>query len=182
MKKIFALFLILLSLKSYAQEAMVEKSIFGIQAGFPGSWLYNESKIAGRISLRTEAGVHFFFEKPWSANSNTAITPVFTLEPRYYYNLKRRDAKGRRTANNSGDYLTIKLSYSMYEFNSNQPGKGLNNLFIIPMWGLRRSYGKHFNFETGAGLGEAFYLNNSSAGQIRNLLVADLQFRVGYKF
>ena len=182
MKKNLSLLLFMLSLNSYAQDAVVEKSMFGIQAGYPGAWLNNELRLSRIISLRTEAGLVFSSRKDFNRSPSTGITPVLTVEPRYYYNLNRRRERERTTANNSGDYFTVRLSYSMYQFYNNRPGEGLNNLFIIPMWGIRRSYGNHFNFESGAGLGQAYYFNNTSANQIRNLLVADLQLRVGYKF
>lgn len=182
MKKSLVVLLFVLSINAYAQEARVEKSIFGIQAGYPGAWLNNELRLAGIISLRTEAGLLVGRRRDFNRDPSTGISPVITIEPRYYYNLNRRADRERRTANNSGEYFTVRLSYSMYEFYNNRPGEGRNNLFIIPMWGIRRSYGKHFNFESGAGLGQAFYFNNIAPDQIRNLLVADLQFRVGYKF
>ena len=56
MKKITTLVLLSLCINSLAQEAGVEKSVFGIQTGFLGIWGHNESRLNSAFALRSEIG------------------------------------------------------------------------------------------------------------------------------
>lgn len=58
MKKV--LLILLITNLSFSQDqpiARVEKSIFGIQTGFFGVWIHNESRLTKEISLRSEIGL-----------------------------------------------------------------------------------------------------------------------------
>ena len=56
MKKIITLVFLSLSFLCNAQNASVEKTVFGIQTGFLGIWGHNESKLSNTIALRSELG------------------------------------------------------------------------------------------------------------------------------
>jgi len=136
--------------KGNAQEVSVEESIWGIQALMLPLSVYNESKLTNNIALRSELAWGF----SWSGGgSQWEVIPYLNVEPRYYYNLNRRNQKGKRIDNNSGNYLSLFACF--------QPGFGItsknNDLFpaiyIMPTYGLRRNIGKHFNFETALGFG-----------------------------
>ena len=59
----------------------------------------------------------------------------------------------------------------------------VNQVSIIPTWGIKRNIGKHFTYETGIGLGYRYYFaksegyaKNESSGAL------NLHLRVGYRF
>jgi hypothetical protein len=93
--------------KTTAQEvSTVEKSVYGIQAGFLGFWVHNETKLKRKLSLRSEVG---FDTGIFSSNADysgtdvgVVFTPTISLEPRFYYNLDKRVEKGKSIAKTAG--------------------------------------------------------------------------------
>lgn len=185
MKKIiFTLSLMVLYvLSSQAQDASVEKSLFGAQAGFFGVWAYNESRLSNELTLRTELGLDLtVFNNFFISGTRTLWTPVINLEPRWYYNLNKRKEKGRSIANNNGNFLSLKFSYNpdLFVISSEDNIFVPNQISIVPTWGIRRSIGKHFTYETGFGLGYSRVLDNVLGD--RNATVANLHLRIGFDF
>ncbi len=91
--------------------ASVEKSVFSIQAGPIGVWINNEARLSRSLVLRTEIG--YSAQLLWGAGQEEGflMTPVFTLEPRWYYNLQKRKSKSKRTVGNSGNYLSLQSGF-----------------------------------------------------------------------
>ncbi|MGG5485400.1 hypothetical protein [Gaetbulibacter sp. PBL-D1] len=46
-----------ISLSTQSQTTSVEKSTFGVQTGFLGIWVHNESRLSNSIALRSEIGL-----------------------------------------------------------------------------------------------------------------------------
>ncbi len=185
MKKIVITFIFCLSLFSMkAQDASVEKSIFGVQTGFLGVWGYNESKLSNELSLRTEVGldISVFDSFFIPGGAQTVWTPVINLEPRWYYNLNRRQEKGRSISNNSGNFLSVKFSYhpDLFVISSTQNISIPNQISVIPTWGIRRNIGKYINYETGFGLGYNRVLDNIVGD--KGDIIANLHIRIGLNF
>ena len=144
-----------------AQNTSVEKSAPGIQTGFLGLWYYNEFKLSYSIALRSEIGLGFDFDNftVFETNLNRktfGMAPVFTVEPRWYYNLGRRVYKSKNKSGNSGNFFSIKTTYhpdwfiiTIPQFDS---AKVSPQISIIPTWGIKRNIGRHFNYETGLSL------------------------------
>jgi hypothetical protein len=183
MKKLFfALFLLAQVAQSQEQEtASVEKSIFGIQTGFFGAWVHNESKLSNEISLRSEIGLDIGIIGNSSTN-DFLMVPSLRIEPRWYYNLDKRSAKGKNIKNNSGNFLSLTTTYNPDWFMIPEK-KNLNfisSISVIPKWAIKRTYGNHFTFETGVGVGYIFYTEDY--GDIDGEVGLDLHLRVGYTF
>ncbi len=171
------------SIAGFSQKASVEKSIFGIQTGFLGVWLHNESKLNDSFVLRTElgldAGINGSYER-----TIFALTPVITFEPRWYYNLDKRQQKSRRIDGNSGNFLSVKTSYNpnWFTISNHDNIVVLDGISIIPTWGIKRNIGKYINYETGIGMGYYYgfknknYSVNGSGG-----LALNLHLRIGFK-
>lgn len=187
MKKTAILILLVIiahSLKS--QDASVEKSIYGVQTGFLGIWLHNESRLTNTITLRSEIG---FDSGLWGGTyydyTGFVMTPVLTVEPRFYYNLKNRQVKGRRISNNSGNFISLKTSYhpDWFVISNYDYIRIISDISFIPTWGIKRNIGKKFNFETGFGLGYR-YIFAKSAGYLEDEseLAVNLHLRLGYTF
>jgi len=187
-KKIIPAFLIffIFSAGVHAQKASVEESIFGVQAGFLGVWGQHEYKLSNSITLRSEVGLDTeIFGGSFYDKTGYIFTPVITLEPSWYYNLKKRLKKSKRIANNSGNLLSIKTSYhpSWFVISNYDNIRIVSDIAIIPTWSIRRNIGNHFNFEAGLGLGYQ-YTFAKQAGYTENEgeLTANLNLRIGYNF
>ncbi|GGA67270.1 hypothetical protein GCM10008015_05010 [Flavobacterium palustre] len=198
MKKILVFLILGLNLNANAQEASVEKSIFGIQVGLGsgvGIWVNNESRLSNSIALRSEIGLeNDFTVGDHYDGAGFILQPVLTLEPRYYYNLVKRNSKGRNTVNNSGNYISIKTSYhpDWFVINLDDNVTKTADLAIVPTWGIKRQIGNHFTYETALGLGyrvvylKANYTNgnvqNVDGAQKRNQYIPYLRVGIGYTF
>lgn len=177
MKKIITLIFLSLSIFCNAQNVSVEKSVFGIQTGFLGIWVHNESRLSNTIALRSELGLDAgILFTDFEGRSGFLLAPVLTLEPRYYYNLNKRNLKSKNINNNSGNFISIKSSYHPDWFViSDITDHITSDISFIPTWGIRRNIGTHFNYETGLGIGYRFFSNESEA-------VGNLHLRIGYIF
>ncbi len=179
MKKLIIVFTFLLALTpAYAQDASVEDSFFGLQTGLLGIWVHNETKLSSEIALRTEIGLDtgLFIN---DNNLGFLLTPVITLEPRWYYNLNKRQGKSRNIKYNSGNFLSLDVSYNpdLFVISSTNNAFINNQVSIIPKWGIRRSIG-HFNYEAGIGIGYRYIFDNINEGETE----LDLHLRIGYRF
>ena len=184
---IVLLTLCLLVSKSNAQETGIEKKLWGIQAGIYPLSVYNELKLTNSIALRSEVGLGF----GWSGGSYStqwALLPVFTIEPRYYYNLQSRANKNKQTKGNSGNYLSLSTGMQPDFGITSDNVKLYPSIYIIPMYGLRRNIGKHFNFEAAFGLGYSWTFkkytlpNGSTQRNTESGTAVAIRLAVGYLF
>lgn len=186
MKKITTLVFLSLSILSNAQNVSVEKTVFGIQTGFLGIWAHNESRLSNTIALRSELGFDtgfwagFFYEE-----DGFLLAPVLTLEPRFYYNLNKRNSKSKAITNNSGNFISVKTSFhpDWFVISNAEDVSIISDISFIPTWGIRRNIGSHFNYETGFGFGYRYYFAKK-AGYYSNEgeATANLHLRIGYVF
>lgn len=189
MKKYNILLLILFCAFTFtvkAQVASVEKSIYGIESGLLGVWVHNEVKLSNAIALRSEIGLDAgIFGGSFYPKTGYVITPVITLEPRWYYNLNKRVKKSYAVAGNSGNFLTIQTSFhpNLFTISNYNNVKIVSQISIIPTWGIRRAVGAHFIYETGIGVGYSYYFAKS-AGYVEDASSAaiNLHLRLGYRF
>ena len=184
------LFTVLLStmpLKS--QEVSVEKSIFGIQTGFWGVWGYNEARLSSKWVLRTEVGL-FDYYGLWEG---LHFEPVLSVEPRWYYNLTKRQRNGKRTDANSGNFVAFKTSFRPDVFSIpvyTYADKTNPSFAIVPTWGTRKNIGQKFNYEIGFGVGGEYFSKGwggtyeddlGRPGDPKITVAFNLHLRIGYK-
>ncbi len=185
-KTVFSIIFCAVSLFTTAQTASVEQSIYGIQTGFLGVWIHNESKLTNSLALRGEVG---FDTEIWDGSyydsTGFLAAPVLTLEPRFYYNLNKRLEKDRRIDGNSGNFISLKTSYhpDWFVISNYDDLRIVSDLSIIPTWGIRRNIGEHFNYETGVGVGYVYYFAKN-AGYLENEgeVAVNFHLRIGYRF
>lgn len=188
MKKSYSLLLltVLLSSTVFSQSASVEKSTYGIQTGLLGLWGHREVKLSNQIALRAEIGLDAgilggrFYPK-----TGYLMTPVFTIEPRWYYNLNKRVSKSKSISGNSASFLTIQTSFhpNWFTISNYDNAEIVNQVSITPTWGIKRNLGNHFTYETGFGIGYVHYFAKSE-GYLKDEgeTVANLHLRIGYRF
>ena len=176
MKKFNSILFILFSVASLnAQKEIksVEKSILSIQTGYFGTWINHELKLHKKFALRTEFGTEYRlkFAIKQSFDSLKNQVSIF-LEPKYYFNLKKRESKNKNIKNNAGNYISLRTNFNI-----------LNNLengeiyfhTLTPTFGIRRNITSHFNLEFSCGYGLS-YLNNMLISEAMSSM------RVGYVF
>ncbi|TPN89329.1 hypothetical protein FHK87_01415 [Aquimarina algicola] len=151
------------------ENISVEKSVFGIQTGLLGIWAHNELKLSNQVALRSEIG--------FGGLNTSNIKPVVALEPRWYYNLKKRADKNKRIDGNSGNYISLR---ARYHFHSTKEAErdDLYHVLTVATWGIRRNIGKHFNYEAGVGTGLSFEKDNNKDID----LIPYVAFSIGYRF
>ena len=169
-----------------AQNTSVEESTFGIQTGLLGIWVHNEAKLSNQIALRTELGLDTgIYGSDANDIDGFLLAPAITLEPRWYYNLNKRESKSRRIDGNSGNFISVKITYHPDWFIiSNEDNINLiTDISIVPTWGIRRHVGNHFTYETGIGIGYVHYFKEDNVILLYESDVAvNLHLRIGYRF
>lgn len=187
-KALLTLTLCGLTLFAKSQNTSVEKSTFGVQTGVLGIWVYNEAKLSNTIALRAELGFDFgIWETTFYDNYNSPLllTPVIVVEPRFYYNLKKRSENSKRTDGNSGNFIALKTGYHpdwFVLFNTDN-APVVSDFSIIPTWGIRRNLGDHFNFETGLGAGFSHtFAKRAGYSKDKSEFELNMHLRIGYRF
>ena len=185
-KMIFTLSICLFTIISNAQDTSVEKSTYGIQARVLGIYAHREVILSNEIALRAEVGMDAgLFGGSFYPKNGYLITPVITLEPRWYYNLEKRISKSKNISGNSGNFLTIQTSYhpNLFVISNYDNIEIADQISIIPTWGIKRNIGNHFTYETGIGIGYR-YIFAKSVGYTKNEgeTAANVHLRIGYRF
>ncbi|TYA70048.1 hypothetical protein [Seonamhaeicola marinus] len=183
---LFLFFALIISKTSFSQSASVEESTSGVQIGVLGVWFHNETKLSNKIALRSEVG---FDGGIWGGSfypkTGYLFTPSFKVEPRWYYNLNRRVTKGKNIEDNSANFLTLQVNFrpNWFTISNYENVEIVTHASIIPTWGIKRNLGKHFNYETGIGIGYIHYFAKSE-GYLEDFgeATANLHLRIGYRF
>lgn len=182
-KILFALIINIIYLNAHSQTASVEKSTYGIQTGLLGIWVHNEMKLTNQIALRTELGMNAgIFGGDFYPKTGFLMTPVITVEPRWYYNLEKRQSKSKNISGNSGNFVSLQTSYhpNWFVISNYENLKTFNLVTIIPTWGIKRNIGKHFTYETAIGIGYGYQFRGEYDDV--NGVAIDLNLRIGYRF
>ena len=184
-KYIIILTLLMLSAKAWSQDnaAKVERATGGVQAGFLGMWIYQESKMSDATAFRIEFGLEGgLWGGIYREGIGVLFRPALNAEPRWYYNLIKRIKKERNIEYNSGSFLSLKLNYQPAWFLiSNEKGiRPIANMGLYPSWGIRTMITQRWNVEAGAGLGPRLYfLKYRGLGPDVLELVLNIHLRIG---
>ena len=110
------------------------------------------------------------------------MTPVITVEPRWYYNLEKRQSKSKNISGNSGNFVSLQTSYhpNWFVISNYDNLKTFNLITVIPTWGIKRNVGKHFTYETAIGIGYGHQFREGF-GDLEGV-TANLHLRIGYRF
>jgi hypothetical protein len=112
-----------------------------------------EIAVSNRSTIDADLGLGFTYHKALG-ESSYGIYPGFELQYRYYYNFEKRYDKGRKTSENSANYLAGvgsvtggKPIFGDLEYESDY------GVFIGPAWGLQRVYSSGFKLNLNLGFG-----------------------------
>lgn len=173
-------------ISGFAQSnTTVEKSVWNVQTGFFGVFVNNEYRLGDALALRTELGLDLgvaanLYETKWG------LIPTINVEPRYYYNIAKRAAKGKNTSGNASNFVTVLVKYNADWFLISNDNNIIteNRIAVIPKWALRRNIGQSkFNYEAGMGIGYYSYIGSDRRYYDHPESVAvDAHLRIGYRF
>lgn len=151
-----------LSCSVFAQKASVDNSSFGLQVSPFGFYGYNERLLSSTSTLRIELGMELGFEDLTNPEKTQSyLLHHIALEPRYYYNFKKRAANRKNTFGNSADFVTLRTRLRPgYIFSATDDISAIPTLAFIPSWGFRRVINEKLVVELGIGAGYRFFLND----------------------
>ncbi|MGY6649378.1 hypothetical protein [Wenyingzhuangia sp. IMCC45574] len=188
MKKNYT-FLVLLfgAISCFAQKetSSVVKNMYNIQTGF-GLWANNETRLSPEVALRSEVGFSGGYRQSFD-KSTLAFVPGLSLEPRWYFNLKKRAKKGKDISFNSANYWSVKafLISDSFVIATNDDLTVLDNdrLHLTANWGLKRNFSEHWNYEFGIGFGTNLLHRDRDYffGREESPIVGNLTLRLGFK-
>jgi len=166
----------------WLQAQVVDESISGVQTGFSGVWLHNESKLSKNWAFRSEVG----YEIPMTSGLGAfeTLVPVLSIEPRWYYNSPKRQGNSKNTFHNSSNYATIAIRYYPEFLAISLRPEDIDldaGLFLIPTWGIRRNISYRVNYELGFGMGVDVYELLTDESHTTDFLL-NVHIRIGYKF
>lgn len=157
-KNYFLLLLLIISFTTIqAQEeapVSVAKNQFKINFLLSPGFVY-EHGFSEKNTLYSEACVLLGYRSNSNYGESTwYFVPRITEQFRHYYNLEKRATKGKRTANNSGNFIAL---HANYDFQSISTNKWFNEYITAfsagPVWGIQRTYKGKFNMDLNIGGG-----------------------------
>lgn len=172
MKKIFSLLALVFTLNFFSQTQSTN-SQFSLNLLAPSAEY--ELSISDHSTIDMNLGVGFAYQYSSTLGEAYGFYPGLDAQYRYYYNLAKRIDKGKKTSENSGNYIAGVASIT-----GGKPIIGdleyTNDYgaFIGPAWGLQRVYDSGFKLNLNLGLGLGF--NDSGDTYLRPLF----GFRLGW--
>jgi hypothetical protein len=104
----------------------------------------------GNATLVARAGAA---SKTWTLSNSlsdffwsTTMAPAVTLEPRYYFLMNWRDRHGKYTSGNSAEFFSVPTTLTLAK-----DAKGIGELAVSPVLGVRRAFATHWFHEFTAG-------------------------------
>lgn len=116
-----------------------------------------ELAVSPGSTIDMNLGVGFAYHRSTYSGEAYGFYPGFEAQYRYYYNFEKRADKGKKTSENSANYIAGVGSITGgdpiigdLEYSSSYGG------FIGPAWGLQRVYNSGFKLNLNLGLGLGF--------------------------
>jgi len=176
---IVLLFCIIFKIQSFAQELNGAENLHSVKLIYLGlSYSYEhalgkQAVLNGQLMLRTGLASNYFITE---GKTFYAVVPFLRVEPRYYYNLLKRAGKGKKTVNNSANYLALSINQSLNPIIKNMDFNFINEFSAIPKWGIKRALGQHIFYETAIGVGYRYNRVDKSRAS------SGFNFQLGYAF
>lgn len=157
--KISLFLLLLISMNCFCQSKENTDITDVSKATFFNPGISYEKRIGKFQSLYTQLFMNTSFSIGYSdALGNTSsihFDPAATLQYRYYYNSKNREAKGKRTEMNSLNYLAsiLETTFSKGSISSSYyTEKDRRAIYAFGIaWGFQRNYAKRFSLDINFG-------------------------------
>jgi hypothetical protein len=168
-RQIFTLMMVLFCILTQAQNNATNKlhSITKLNLELQGFGISFEPRLSNSVTMDLSAGIGTGGYDIWSENFTYVVYPqgptgFISITPKFYYNLKKRLAKGKPVDLNSGNYIGLRIKYTSRSIAENTDIR--DALLFNTHWGMQRAIGKRWTLNTHFGLGyviDATDLNNS---------------------
>jgi len=167
MKIISQIVLLITFLPAISVFSQQVESLHSVKFGISSATYSYERALGKQFTINMEAGATLGFQS--SPDSFKFIAnPIFQVEPRIYYNVKKRFDRGK-FLNNSASFFSLNSGFTFAtDYRS-------HSFFVVPKWGFRRAMGNHFIFETKIGGGLWFGPNSHQFNP-------ELDLKFGYVF
>ena len=197
MKKFFFIFICFFLIQtSKAQDSVsVEKSLIGSSVSPFGSLSFDyEVKLSKEWTLLSNISAYYDYDKGSNLNSKGySIRPILGLEPRWYYNLDRRNRLSKNIKFNAGNYWSLDIDYHLKSIlATNQSNYTIeNSIYFLHSYGMRRIISKNLYFDGSLYIGysqvfgyETFPVSNPDfySSQNGGSFYFGLKLRVGLNF
>lgn len=117
------------------------------------------------------------------------VFPQFSVEGRYYYNLKRRMLMGKAGNGLSANYISLgpiyNGEYQIYSTQGNREGRSRSFAGMNLSTGIQRLIGDHLYFDFNTGLSYGMEYNDdeiNSCSYKRDKFIFNLNVAIGYRF
>ena len=174
MKKILLSLSLFICLTSLAQESTNQ---FSLNFLIPS--VEYEVAVSENATVDAMLGMGFgYHDASYLDEPEYGVYPQFQAQYRYYYNFKKRMQKGKKTSENSGNYIAATAIFSsgepiIGEMHLNKDYSG----FVGPVWGLQRVYNSNFKLNLNLGLGLGF--NDRQDTYLSTRIGVQLGFKLG---
>jgi len=176
MKKTTTSILLIMCFFANAQENQLT-DLFTAKLGIIGSWVSYEKVLNDDFTINTEIGLEdFAFRKRNGGNLEYSFSQTFSVEPRFYYNRRRRINKNKIVQNNTGNFVGLECFYINKTF-TNTNAITTNPVILLARYGINRRVSNHINFEFITGIGKKFSENSSNT----IYLAFDIRFSYVFK-
>jgi len=172
--KSFFLVLTLVSTQCFSQEDVKANIRDVTKLNFFNPGFSYEKRIVKLQSLTAQAflstSIYFGYSSSLGNTSGIDVYPALSLQYRYYYNVARRNAKGKRTEMNSANYINAITEIDLYKVHV--PSNTLEEIRTSKLlgigWGFQRNYTNRFSVDLSFGLGYVFTKQTTidDAGQV----------------
>ena len=160
------------------------------------SLVYSPLAAQNMASIEVPSGISFVYGFDYHPKWNTQLKPTvgfawansslvgksnevlyaFIIEQRYYYNIIKRESKGKKILNKSANFFSLKPAYAFARIKYGKNTFDEQKFWCSVNWGLRRAMGKRFYFDGSIGLG-SFYSNYYKEWDA----IIDLNISIGFK-
>lgn len=159
------------------RASSIDINIAGISVGF-------EQPLGGTFTFAARLGLQAGLSYAWNIYDGGSfyysLHGAISVEPRWYYNFRRRLLNGRSIRANSGNYLSVEAMYLTPPIARNNDGKA-QGFLLTPMWGMRRVWPSRLFLEFAAGV-EVYFISWDYAADADIGAGPRLSLRFGYSF
>jgi hypothetical protein len=135
------------------------KSLTKLDLGLQGVGLSYEPRLSNKLTIDFSAGAGGGYSISESSLSYKwpLLQPAlyFMITPKFYYNRKKRIAKGKNFQNNAGNYFGLRLKYTTENNTSDYSSQVYQSGLINLHWGMQRSMSNKWILNLHAGAGYA---------------------------
>ncbi len=157
-KTIIVVLLNFITFSSYSQEApSLLNNRFEVGVGLLYAKVGYEQKLTNKLSVVGSLNYNMSYQN-YNGYSETYSIGSIKVEPRWYYNIEKRKAKGKNIKNNSANYFALEVEY-LPKAMATQKFIDYHTLFEYAInysttYNIKRNIGQsNFGYEYGFGLG-----------------------------